>query len=82
LKNPRLRPLQTANATSLTLSSRRRRRIEGRGESNASLRGEMASFDTRLRRYSGWGRGGFSTSPSGVDWSLCRPDEVAQDVSW
>ena len=33
-------PLRPRNASSLTLSSRRRRRIEGRGESNASRRRE------------------------------------------
>ncbi len=37
LKSPDLPP-QTANASFLTLSSRQRRRIEGRGESNASRR--------------------------------------------
>ena len=68
LKTPRTQPSQTANASSLTLSSRRRRRIEGaspepvegRGESNArvgarghpSIRGFAATQDEAERTFS------------------------------
>ena len=60
MKKPRLRPPQTANAFFLTLSSRRRRRIEGREESNASrrakghpsIRGSAATQDEAERGFS------------------------------
>ena len=59
-QQPRLRPPQTANASFLTLSSRRRRRIEGRGKSNASrwarghpsIRGFTATQDEAERAFS------------------------------
>ena len=55
-----VRSPQTANASFLTLSSRRRRRIEGRGESNASrrarghpsIRGSAATQDEAERTFS------------------------------
>ena len=70
-------PPQTANAFFLTLSSRRRRRIEGRGESNAShrarghpsIRGSAATQDEAEMIFQQAPQGGSNINSSGVSSS-------------
>ena len=67
-------PPQTANAFFLTLSSRRRRRIEGRGESNAShrarghpsIRGSAATQDEAERIFQQARQGGSNINFDGT----------------